>query len=199
MRTKQQRWRTAVHEAAHAVIALHEGRSFRDVVIEVAGRSNGMVRDLLIDPNDDDHVRILLAGSIAHRLRVRQWHGRIFEAADDDLNAVAGHFRVMERARALPLLTWNVDRTRDELVERWGAVERVAEALATERRLTVDQVSRLVDRRRARKLSPPGRVPDGSWGRLIDHVLWRVDNPGSLRDAREAIFARLLAGDRVAS
>lgn len=199
MRTKQQRWRTAVHEAAHAVIALHEGRRFRDVVIEVAGRSNGMVRDLLIDPNDDDHVRILLAGPIAHRLRVRNWHGRIFEAAADDLNAVAGHFRVMERARALPLLSWNVDRTRDDLVERWGAVERVAEELATKRRLTVDHVSRLVDRRRRARIAPPGRVPEGSWGRLIEHVLWRVDNPGSLHDAREALFARLLADNQGAS
>lgn len=195
-RTRRQRWCTAVHEAGHAVVALHERREFRDVVIDLAGRATGMVRDLQIDLDDDDHVRISLAGAIAHRLRVRAWHPRIFEHADDDLGSVATHFRPMESTRTRILLTWNIEHTRDILVERWGAVERVANALTRARILTIDEIRRLMELHDARPHSEARQRRSASWNRMIEHILWRVENPGSLAEARAAVLARLAGDDR---
>lgn len=189
--TARQRLATALHEAGHAVLALHEGREFDDVIIEVAGLSSGMLRGLRVDVTDDDHVRIALAGAIAHRLRVSLWTPRIFDAADDDLGTVATYLRTSAPADIRALLAWNVDETRRLLTKQWGTVERIGSALAVARCLTHSQIREMAAASRHDTKAPPGRAPHETWTRLVDHILWRVEHPGSLHDARAALLEML--------
>ncbi len=78
--------RTATHEAAHAVVALDERMTFEAVVLERTERSSGMLVNLRVRAiEDDDHVRVSLAGIIAHRLAVGRWHRQQFSRSHDDL------------------------------------------------------------------------------------------------------------------
>lgn len=170
--------RTALHEAGHAVMMLAERREFETVVIARTERSSGMVTGPRLMSGDDEQVRVVLAGIVAHRLSVRTWHPSLFNRAADDLEAAAAFYRGHAAPRAS--IQWNVGQVQRVLVERWAGVEAIAEVLIRERELTFEQVSQVATAAHHVRRVPPGRTPPSCWSRLVDCVESQVKYPGGL-------------------
>ena len=177
------KWRTALHEAGHAVMAIVERRPFQDIVIGDTPTERGMVRGLLLSPLDDDQVRIHLGGIMSARLSLPRWHRRLFQGAHDDLGEVARFYR--HRSDVAATLARNVSATASSLVANWSAVHALALRLERRGRATFDEALQAA-RTQASGLRPQGTLGARGWRPLVEHVLWRVRYPGGLRDALAA-------------
>ena len=175
-------WRTAVHEAGHAVLAIIEGRPFDDIVLEKAENSNGMVRNLAFRPGDDEIVRILAAGIMASRLARNRWDGLLFRSAHDDLGVVADF--VKDAANPDGLLRWNIDATADYLETNWCSVEAIAVSLIRHRKASHEECVRLYaeGREKAKESRPFGKLGDSGWNPLLRHIETRIKYPNGLID-----------------
>lgn len=174
---RRRNWRTTVHEAGHATLALVEGRRFGDIVLERGENTNALIRDLEVRRNDDEQVRISLAGIMAVRMARRRWDTGLFSSAWDDLGHVADFLRV--RPKAEPLLHWNVEATERHLRGHWHRLIGVAAALSRSRRLAFEEVFDIFRGAPANRgaFAPAGDLGRRGWGPLIGHILWRVENP----------------------
>jgi len=172
--------RTAIHEAAHAVVALAEARPFHEVVIERTEVSHGGLWGFTSRWGDDELVRVGIAGFMAHRMCITRWDPRLFEHARDDLGKVADFFRERPNPR---LLRWNVEATHRCLLRQWNAVKALAYVLLKFRRVTYANAKNLAEaaNRFPEKRSPEGRV-DG-WDPLVKHIEFRIRWPGGIEEA----------------
>jgi hypothetical protein len=57
--------RTAIHEAGHATLAIIEGRPFAEIVLQKTGNATAVIRNVSCRKDDDEVLRILLAGLMA--------------------------------------------------------------------------------------------------------------------------------------
>lgn len=176
--------RTAIHEAGHAIVAFAEGRRFEDVVLEQAENRNGSVRNLWYRCDDDDIVRILLAGIMAARLARNRWDPVLFITSHDDIRLIS-EFWANRQGSWKESMTWNVFRTEQLLVEHWTVVERLAARLIQLKLVRFETVSKLHDEassdvRFANR--PFGKLGSRGWTPLLDHLEFRLRYPDGIHD-----------------
>jgi hypothetical protein len=90
------RWRAAVHEAGHVLMAVEEGCPFGDVELNRTADANGAMNRIGCRRGDDEAVRIALGGIVAVRLcrsrvSVRWSAGLIGRARDRPASETRGH------------------------------------------------------------------------------------------------------------
>jgi hypothetical protein len=142
----------AVHEAGHAVVVLIEGLWFVDVVMPGTlstdcdfANLRGGLELIRTDPNWtlEADLRQALAGPLAER-RVAA-HADYEERVEAHVTPYRSQLRDVgaDPAAAIEQSAERVDAYFDNVLV-WGAVEAVAEVLATAKRLSVDDARRLV-------------------------------------------------------
>jgi hypothetical protein len=139
--------RIAVHEAGHAVVALHEGLTLRHARIEPPREA---LLDLKPYPRGDiwpvvhAHARFYLAGYVAER-RFAPDDTKLENSAEDfkAAHAVLGN-ACLRRDEPLELLRAQTDLI---IALNWHQVERVARALIERGILSGGEISEIVDLR----------------------------------------------------
>jgi hypothetical protein len=191
---KRPNWRTAIHESGHATLAICEGRDFEDIVLKRDGNRNAQVRNLRFRPDDDECVRISLAGIMSVRLVRHRWDTGLLNTAWDDLGTVSNFLRNdRDPDRSL---RWNVTETERRLLENWDAVLNIARPLLLTRSISFAEALRLfkLSDRSSSAIRPEGKMGSRGWRPLIDHIQWRIRFPNGLEDvAREYGFQ--ISGD----
>jgi hypothetical protein len=186
---KHRNWRTAIHEAGHAMLAIGEGADFEDIVLEQDGNRNGQIRNLSLPPDVDSRLRIYLAGIMAVRLLRHRWDTGLFNTAWDDLGSVSNFLR--DDRHPDRTLRWNVTETERRLLENWDAVLNIARALLLTRFISFDEALRLfrLSDKGSSAIQPGGKMGSKGWQKLLDHIEMRMRFPNGLEDvAREYGF-----------
>ena len=88
---KHSRYRTAIHEAGHAVLALHLCIPFADVTVLKDDDYNGRISYLEFRTGEEECVRVLLAGIMAMRLTRQRWNQLLFQVTHNDLRDIANY------------------------------------------------------------------------------------------------------------
>jgi ATP-dependent Zn protease len=148
---------TAYHEAGHAVMAQLCGQQVTEVEIVGDDELSGSVRSLrfveedpaLVDPNlPTAPVERRLLCTVAGMVAEAMVSGRDgWDDSSEDLDtAVRLALQVVGNCeRVMPYLEQVRDHAEDVLRHSWPAVEALASALVAKRRLTGDEVRRLLD------------------------------------------------------
>jgi hypothetical protein len=178
------RWRTAIHEAGHVLLALEEGCPFDSVVLNRTADSNGAVSRISCRSGDDEAVRIALGGIVAVRLCRSRWYWQLFAAAHADLGTVADFFRGARDAEHG--VEFNVRATVAVVSANWAVVEDLADAMMKHRGLS-DGAAREIIASSPRPRMPPTRLEDADWKPLVEHIHWRIRYPRGRVDALRAL------------
>ncbi len=161
---------TAHHEAGHAVVAVHCGVTFDRVTIKASESSAGMLVGLrLLSGQEDDAIRIGLAGIMAMRLMYRRWQSGLFQRTRDDLDYAARSVMAMSNGSAT--LTWCIEDNARFITQRWGTVTSAARMLLQEEEIGYDAVLAVVASTARVRDAPPGGTSD--WRLLTTRVLAR--------------------------
>jgi hypothetical protein len=169
-------YRTSIHEAGHAVIALAEYKTFSAIEVGEAGNVVACVTGISHRPEDDDQVRILVAGIMAARLERKSWRSPFLSTAASDISRVADFYRVARHRESL--LRFNIDQTATDLRKNWTAVVSIARVFRKLRKVEFSHASELFEAaRKAPKLEPKGDLSPNGWEPLIEDIQWRVDHP----------------------
>jgi hypothetical protein len=172
--------RTAIHEAGHATIAIYEGLTFEEIIIQRGGDSNATMRNLRVPRvSEIEAVRIDLAGIMAARLARHQWGSFLFNTAHDDLGRVAEFFRrYSDSIAATASLKWNVRRTANTLIEHWVAVELIAAELINRKTIGYGTACELFYMAKEKnEHQPRGTLGKKAWDPLVDLLLLRIKFP----------------------
>jgi len=162
--------RTAIHEAGHGALAIIEGGSFDEIVLQKTENLNACIRNLKCNKNA--LVRIYLAGIMAARMARHGWGELFFNTAHDDLGAVAAFAK--EWNDTVNILEWHILVTEEHLKEKWGSVEKIAESLIRNRRVTYEEAVRLFEACQAANESRPlGKIGTSGWQPLIARILMK--------------------------
>lgn len=173
-------WHVAVHEAGHAVLALHEGLLISDITVRSAPRKVGHVGYQSAPyAGDDALLRISLAGVVADRLRVSRWQPRSLDSAYCDISLVAEFLRPLSAKSQDFLITWNIDATHAILCRSWALVDAIATALVARGSLAASDVQRIIDAPRADR-APPGRLGRRQWQPLVHRIRFHIGRPGGI-------------------
>ena len=169
---------TAHHEAAHAFIALHCGAEFERVTATPYDGAAGMLVGLrLAEGQEDDAVRVGLAGIMALRLMSKGWHGWHFDRTRDDFDFAA---RAVQRMSSGPAtLEWCVADNAQILARGWNAVASLAQVLVAQGEVSRIAARTLVmERTQEPRCTPPNSVKN--WERVTTRVLHRVEQMQAL-------------------
>jgi hypothetical protein len=171
---RQRGWRTAIHEAGHAVIAISERCPFEEVVLQHDGIGNGMLRNLSYRGGDDEVVRILLGGILAARLTRRYWNTLLFITSRDDLCKVAEFYA--DNPNPEPSLRYNLGRVLAFLMDSWTSVERIAEALLTTKQLSAAKIHAMYESgvKDVHRRAPIGKLGKTGYEPLYRHLRIRM-------------------------
>jgi hypothetical protein len=178
------RWRTAIHEAGHVLMAVEEGCLFGDVALNKTADTNGAMNRISCRRGDDEAVRIALGGIVAVRFCRSRWYWQLFAGAYTDLGLVAEFFR--GTADAEWGVEFNVTRTAAAISSRWGTVEEFAAELFRHRGLSRETACEMAARRLPLR-RPPTHMEEVDWKPLVEHVHWRIKYPRGREDALRAL------------
>jgi hypothetical protein len=178
------RWRTAVHEAGHVLMAVEEGCPFGDVALTKTADTNGAMNRISCRRGDDEAVRIALGGIVAVRLCRSRWYWQLFAGAYADLGIVADFFRGTGDAERV--VEFNVKATASAISSHWAAVEELAAELVRHRRFSCETAFDLADKALPHR-APPFRLEDADWKPLVEHIHWRIKYPRGREDALRAL------------
>lgn len=177
--------RTAVHEAGHAVVALLEHQQFDDIIVGTTDGVAAVVQNMSYRANDDEVVRIALAGIMAARLTRRSWRSPFLDTAFDDMGMVADFFRNSENVDLL--LDYNITRTETLLLENWAAVTQIAKLFRRQRAVSHRDAITILKNSESEIETPEGQLGNDKWKPLEEYIQWRIQYPNGLPDVMASI------------